>query len=277
MKIKLRATVLLGLAMTLSVSSCSSGLSSDELKSMKSSLDYKTMTIVLPLDKYTLSPREALLIDQANAIVFDGCLQRFGFSDPNAGRDWATRPVQADRTFGLWSMDYAEKFGYGIIPDPAGDAINKQFEESIPARNEAWSKCLTEVQFMPTYRSRSTPLGASRTVVEEGYRQAYDATEKDSGTKAVIKDWQACMKASGLEINEEAGFLPVYPPDDIAAQMPIAVIDVKCKEKLLFRQKIGDIEAQYQASYIGNHEAELLAHRNKANEALEKARKIVNG
>jgi hypothetical protein len=257
------------------LSGCAAQLKAEDYPSATSQLDYKTMTVNLPLDKYVLSERDAQIVDRANALTFDKCLQTYGYSDPTANRDWSTKPVQADRTFGLWSMDYAEEYGYGIIPDPEGEAIDKQFDESIPARNEAWSKCLTEVKFLDTYRARSSHPG-SLNVVDEGYVKAYEATERDDRTKELMLQWQTCAKDKGLQINEEVAFLPVYPENDIAAQMPTAVADVECKESLQFRQKLGDIEAQYQASYAAQHESELEAHRKKAAEVLEEAQRVVN-
>jgi len=106
----------------LAITSCAA--EPPDFESARALLDSETQTIVTPLDAYSPTPEEAVTIEHANVLVLARCMSEFGLEYPRAETSWETRAPIQDRTFGIWSPELAQLYGYELSLDLDSDRIS---------------------------------------------------------------------------------------------------------------------------------------------------------
>jgi hypothetical protein len=222
-------------------------------------------SIVYPLDKYGVSLDEMNLIERASNIKIQKCLSSNGHPMDLIGL-FKDRTMIVERPYGIWNIQSAEIYGYGV---PEQDLGIPDLESQTPEFNRQWDICLGEAIPSSEYGSdRASLLGTLS-------GRARSAAAKDPKSAALIEEWKACLSDAGGTLNGSDPWSPVESLADKETAIRVAVSDISCKESIDFIQRMADIEASYQATLIVEHEAELLAQRQKVDETLKKAIDIV--
>lgn len=253
----------------LSTTSCAS--EPLDFESAQAFLDVKTQTIVTPLDAFSPSPEEAVAIEHANVLVLARCMNDQGLEYPRAATKWETRPPIQDRTFGIWSPELAQLYGYELPPDPDSARISK-IEESLPdSWWETWHTCLARNEQLPL----AVPFSSqNETPVDQGTRESLEGARNDDAWKAAVDDWTDCVEEAGLQVSDVGGLFPDLTTD-LESNMHIAVADVKCKEDNRIAQRLGNILAAYEDQFIQAHESELIEYRNWVEKTVSMARERI--
>lgn len=238
-------------------------------------LDRDTGTITLPLDAYAMSRDEAILIEMANDQLMDDCLQHYGLRNPLLRVDRRQAVRYADRRYGVWT-DAEVRYGYELPPNPLGDTISGLLSQQSQQWSDVQAKCYTESDPLPLLTLSAA--GALDSVIAVGARGAIEAYVYAAGTpewKQARKDWWDCMSSNGLTPRTGATQWGPEIPASQEAALRAANIDVACKREVDLVQRLANLEARYQAAFVSENQAALVAQRNKVEEVLNRAREIV--
>lgn len=223
-------------------------------------------SIVYPLDKYSVSIEELNLIERAGSIKIQKCMSENG-QPIDLMTDFKDRTTASERPYGIWLMDTAEQYGYGRPEDDLGAP---RLETKTPEFNHQWDSCLGEA--IP-----STSYGIDRNALSVQLAgKAAEAAKKDPQTKEFIERWKSCLQDHGGTFDGSDRWSPAESVGDKETAIRVAVADVQCKEDMNFVQQMADVESSYQATLIKENEAGLLAQRQKVDETLREATKIVS-
>lgn len=222
-------------------------------------------SIVYPLDKYGVSLDEMNLIERASNIRIQNCLSSKGHPMDLIGM-FKDRTTIVERPYGIWNLQAAESYGYGV---PEQDLGIPDLAAQTTEFNRQWDVCLGEAIPSSRYGSDRTSLLSTLS------GKASAAAAKDPKSAALIEEWQTCLREAGGTFDGSDRWSPVESLADKETSIGVAVSDISCKESIDFIQRMADIESSYQATLIVEHEAELLAQRQKVDETLKEATQIV--
>ncbi|WP_426986783.1 hypothetical protein [Pseudarthrobacter sp. Y6] len=245
----------------------------------RAKLDRAASTITMPLDEYDISDDGFATISRARELAFSGCMAQHGVAD--AGSPEAT--VKEDRTYGLWIVERAKLYGFGLAPadqtSTSSVGPSGVYRELDPAWVEARTTCM---------RSLSSELDAFTPPDEltthppsfEVRLEASNLAAKDPQWKKHRDEWWQCLRDAGLvpPANEEGwssqqaldrprGEAPAEKEEEIR----IAVKEATCNESTALTQNLGDIEAGYQVGLIKARQAALNEQKSKNLEYVTKA------
>lgn len=258
------------LAASLVLSGCTS-VNIGDYPDVTAKLDPEAGTVTLPLDAYAATAREGYLIEHANAVMVDHCMEKSGLDFPRADDSWDTKYIPAERRYGLWNSTEAEANGYGLPVDPVGADISHR-EETYP--DKWWNTveaCYGSFDRIPMSVANSSD---EKSPVDEGMAEARGKAQSSAEWEAAHADWVDCLSKESIKPSDDSYFVPTLPTD-MATQRTYAIADVACKEKVDFVQRLADVEAKYQAAYIDGHRPELAAFREKVDHNLKRARDVV--
>ena len=242
-----------------------------DYSSVRARLDPETHTIVMPLDAYSVEGRDIFLMDHANNLLIGDCMAESGLDYPRVAEDWQTRAVMPDRTYGLWTLTWAEEYGYEIPSDETSDEISK-IEEGMP---ESWweaaRSCWSSYDELPVF---GLFFDDEQSPADRGFLEASAYAAASEEWRSARDAWVDCLAEHGLKPFSDTSFTPELP-EDAQAQGEIAVQDVKCKDEVGLVQKVADLQAKYEAAYIDAHEAELSAFGQEIDDLMAKAIEII--
>lgn len=227
--------------------------------------------ITLPLDAYQMSLDDTVRVDRAVYVLVTRCMGSFGFDydEPFNERSTSGPTTVNARRYGL--LDEAHAAAYGYKPGPAGPSEKDQAEatgtllqESPEARNILGGKGGPS-----SYRGRKVPPGgcfgeARRQVAKGGppfdpqlpEKMATDSfmrMENDSRVQAAYRRWSKCMAREGFDYpssraanNDERW----STPKPTAAEIAVAVADVRCKKRVNLVGVRMAVETAYQRQLI---------------------------
>ncbi len=252
-------------------------------------LDRDHGQIILPIDEYLSDDATETTMTRARLAIMRSCLQSKGHN--------GTKPPQSDdhteledRRYGLWLPERARTHGFDVpgpkpvaaeTPTPPGGWS----DEDDPAFNAAYDECVPEVMDqMEAVSSPMTPTGSGSAVPI--MLQAWAKARQSPEWAAARDDWSRCLIDAGLTpVGEDDGWtsrealaLPAPgSPEGRSDQaereeIRIAVIEAECNEQTDLTQRLGDIEAGYQAALIKGNEAALAEEKLVTAERLEAAR-----
>lgn len=256
----------------LAVTSCAA--QPPDFESARALLDYKTQMIVTPLDEFSPTPEEAVAIEHANVLVLARCMNEFGLEYPRAETTWDERAPIQDRTFGIWSPELAQLYGYDYPPNPESDRIS-EVERTLPESwSVTWRTCLSRNEQLPLAVPFSSP---NETPVDQGTRESLEGARHDDAWKVAVDEWTDCVEQAGLQVSDAASLVPELTTD-LESNLHIAVADVKCKEENRIAQRLGDILSAYEEEFIQAHESELAEYRSWVEKTVGMARdRIADG
>ncbi|WP_344207396.1 hypothetical protein [Microbacterium mitrae] len=235
--------------------------SKHEVISGQAQLDPVAGTAQLPLDAYSASFAEDNIVDYAIDLKLAKCAQEEGV--PLQAIDRRTfSPRVGYRTFGIWVLDEAAKYGYDVRPRTADEQKILESNTAVAGTEDTIERCLNEaVDSFPRVQQVETLAG-------RGEIESYDLTMSDAEAKAIIADWNSCVEEEGLSLVEGATLQPNTEGASTEQVLEIAIIDVQCKQKLNVVQQLADIQASYQTVFITENQAALNAERAKIDETI---------
>ena len=236
-------------------------------------MDEATSMISFPLDEYALDFDEGIRVEHANAVLIAACMAESDLPYPAATLDWSSRSRPEDRRFGVWSRLLAEQYGYQVPPDAWQAHVSSLDAEFDQAWFDTRDHCFESTPMLPV---RTVLNAADPSVVDVGIVSAHEATLATAEFAAIRADWVECIQRAGLRAAEDSGLMVPDLPDDPSDQMTAARVDADCKHEDGRIQRLSDIEAGFQRTFIGANRADLEAFRRSAAEALDAADRILD-
>lgn len=252
-------------------------------------LNYETSQIIYPLDKYSLTPEEEALISRANEAIIASCTVADGFP---ANTTVGTVPDES-REYGLWNVDRASRNGFSLEGDAEQAALAEQFSaaESTPEWQSSRERCLQvpEIQsrlkaILPAAWAGTTADGAPQSSLVDRLRsEATSLAQADPLWKEVQDKYRACLSSNGLTPvdgwgSQQAQDVMQNSDGSSSAkerEIRIAVQQATCNQDVGVTQKLGDLEASFQAPLITKNEAALAEEYKALKMNVEAARKEV--
>lgn len=276
-----RGRVALAAALVLTVTGCAAGAPEANERDLDvvALLDQDTGEIVMPIDDYMFEAHSDItLVNRALAVEIGACMEAQGlaFTSDDVVEDPQT--TGGDRTYGLWDVERAERFGFGFAPS----LVEQAFNADAAAGGDAWlsqyDDCATEAQAEATYLPSNEFLNDS--LASEIRTAAYNAALEESEWTDARADWQLCLEEVGLTPGGEdeqwtsMQALNVEPTSEEA--ISIATREAQCNVDTRLTQRLATLVASYQQPLIDENEAalnELLTERQRL---LDTAQEIID-
>lgn len=232
--------------------------------SWKPEIEEQTGSIVLPLERFSVSEAERFYLAKARTYVMQACLLERGVkAEVRLGDSDQAEP---SRRYGIWTMHQARERGYAV-PHPAGRVILRGAPEHDVDACEG-----TEAHRVLTIRYPD---------VQYADFDSYAVAKNLPAGRAVIDSWRQCLLSHGVAASpqEDRTFLPQgVTMEPSASNKRIAVIDVKCKKRTELVQKLAAIEAEVQRErFEENPEAiqRMVEQRQEVDRILAYARSVI--
>ncbi|MBT2476702.1 hypothetical protein [Streptomyces sp. ISL-94] len=245
--------------------------------------------LAFPLDPYIPDPRQRGLLDQAQDVLVDQCMQRYGFryplrrqADPAAKKDNARR-------YGVSDAAEAERIGY---ENPAAKAAQRQPQpplgpneklvlhgldvdpsKPVPMSQEEAEKsdvattvvggqrvpaggCLRESALKLYAPSKDT---VDLMVPQNFGFEAFARSREDSRVRTATTSWSECMAKHGYAMNSPVDQPPGIDDANISSPQAIAIAkqDVDCKKQTNLVGTWYTVEVAYQKR-LAEQNAETL-------------------
>jgi predicted small lipoprotein YifL len=240
-------------------------------------LDFDDASITLPLDAYGMSLRERQVGRAAQAVVYWRCLtgaaELSAEARQNALAFLSWNPYHEYWAFGFWDADYIAVNGPGAPPGPALGPTDADPEQARTCVSQADYQDLTVVDGM-TWTGEGT--GPAANLI--GYRASTgDSATADPRVLALLSLRADCVRQKGyqIETGDSLQSVAIDPAatDEQRAQAMIA--EAECDADLHTTQQAADILAGYQQVLIDQHQSELLAIKNIADQRSAEASRIL--
>ena len=264
-----RSPLLFALAATalLLVTGCGSNDPAPDT-TVKAQLDRARGQVVLPLEEYQATVEELNITQRASQGILRECLNRRGHAGLAPAADATT--LGLDRPYGLWLPEKAAQEGFTPSQDQSAPPPGEWSDESDPSFNAAYDACRGEIGSQMD--AVSIPEAAlSGGLPGELSTKAYNSASATDAWKTAREEWKACLRTHGLtprdgedawtsaeaqqilQASEDGPADPARKKEEIR----IASIEASCNEQTQLTQRLGDIEASYQAPLIKQNEAAL--------------------
>lgn len=261
--------------------------------------------LAYPLDPYLPSPRQRGILDQAQDVLIDQCMQRYGFRyQQRRQADPATATAAQDNTrrYGISDAAEAQRSGYenpalkrerppqpqlgpneklvlhGLEVDPSLPVPTSQEEaeksdaattvvggQKVPAGG-----CLRESALKLYNPSKDTvDLTVPQNVGFEGFARSRD----DSRVRAATKSWSACMAEHGYTMAGPMEQPPGVNDTNMGGPQAIAIAtqDVECKKRTNLVGTWYAVEVAYQKRLVEQHAQTLDRARKELDERMRLA------
>ncbi|MFJ8012671.1 hypothetical protein [Streptomyces sp. NPDC096339] len=267
----------------------------------------ESRTLVFPLAPYTPNGRQLAVLDEAQDVLIDQCMQRYGFRFQQRRRA-ETAPKQDDsRRYGISDPAEAAQSGYtnpqlgrGSKPQQQSRGANEKLvlnglevdpSLQVPMNQEEAEKsdvattvvggqkvpaggCLRESAlklFTPTKDTVDT-------MVAQGYGlEAYGRAQKDSRVVAATKAWSECMGKRGYAgFTDPTGLPPGIDDSNIGSPQAItmATQDVACKKESNLVGIWYTVEVAYQQRAIERNAETLDLAKKQLDERMKLAAQL---
>lgn len=235
-------------------------------------LDFAHAAVSLPLDPdYAGSPSFVMMVLHAIAVRTDECMGERGFPAIAGDADWEPYPAE-DRMFGLWSVDYASRYGVELAVEGRAPAI--KIEHLGDAYNEAYPACREKAK-----QSLTGPL----TILDSQAITGLDVQIRWSAATlvrasaegmAALADWRMCIEVRGVTVDPDGRPSEQYKAQGREALIGVTVIEAECAASTGAIQRLYDLLARYEAAYtdvMANELQELKEQRDAIRAELENA------
>jgi hypothetical protein len=255
---------------------------------------------VFPIEAYKLTPAEQRQLNDAQTILANRCLARFGFTQTLA----APPPLDAhdpalSRRYGVTDPATAAQYGYHAPADPSGPASRPPAQ----ALDQDYSAVLygSSSGRKAEHNGAAVPDGgcmgeARRKLDSDAYEQlsngglavqiersAGQQAQSDARVAGKFAEWSACMKGKGFDYRDP--FQPLdgdtlktslAQPAPTEQEIRTAVADVECKRQVNLVGVWYAVESAYEQKLIEKNQ-ERLDQTKQAIDAMLKAASGVAG
>ncbi|MFC7531528.1 hypothetical protein [Actinoplanes sp. GCM10030250] len=227
----------------------------------------------LPLDEHKAYGVSRQTVLQANKLLFEKCMKKFGFTPPaDPAADAATPKVQGiERRYGLADAASAKGYGYHLPAD-----VESPKPAAPSGETSAAYESVAAGEGPRTYGGQPVPeggcAGETRRRLAEGTpevpdprlgdrlrQESFDRAEADSRVQDVFTKWSECMRRSGFDYADPGKAVndPAFVTDKpTGREITVAVADVACKKEVNLINIRAAVEVAYQKrAYEQNSEA----------------------
>ncbi|MFT4136890.1 hypothetical protein [Microbacterium sp.] len=228
-------------------------------------LDFEAGTVVMPLDNVrAVTPRLADMHLRAIWAVTDACLSEHGYPTVSNDVDWPPVAPDEDRIFGRWSVALASRYGAALDPTTREGFRIETVSRGVDY-NKQLTSCWDETQVL--LQQELAFIESTSNVDYQIYIQSYRSTLSSDQGKAALLERTQCMERQGVVV-DEATQLPssayAAKSDASVDAVRVAVVAAQCGVETGAIQQLYNVLARYQAAYIDQREAQLVALREKA-------------
>lgn len=228
-------------------------------------LDYELAVATTPVSQFSLnSPEYVIRVLHAIAVRTDECMIDEGYTATAPQQDWSPFVPNEDRTYGIWSVSYASKYGVSLAPGagaPSIDIISMGVEQS--KAYEVCSDAAKESLIEELTWSQEMNIDAKIK------KRAYELTAADESGQQARADWQACMEEQGIVLDSADG-RPVqqYQEQGKEAEIGAIVVEATCAQSTGAIQTLYDLQARYEAALIDSQTAQIKEFRDRRDEVI---------
>jgi len=242
-------------------------------KSTKAILDEDRGEVVLPLDKYSYTPEEFLLVNSAVAYLQEDCVKAAGQVMPVYGGDAS---VRQDLRFGQWSRPLAAKNGFLVEVRTIKGIYDSGAKSETEASRSALNKCTTSVG-RAGFPDLVPGMAGSDPTQSKIMNDSYALTVRDPEFVEFRKKWVKCIDDKGIKLGSQdsGSWAPDYSGAPKEVEIKAALETLDCKEQSGGVSLPYDIFAQYQAALIKKHQASLNQLAKEKSDATTRARTIL--
>ncbi len=237
-------------------------------------LDYEHAVAETPTSALSLSnPDYVVRVLHAIAVTADRCMVEKGFEATADDRDWSPFIPEEDRTYGIWSVAYASRYGVSLSPEagPAAvDVISMGVEQS-----KAYDTCATEAKGS---LMDELLFSQDKNIDAQVRNRAYELTLASDEGKDAKLTWQACMEQRGIVLDPADG-RPVqqYQEQGKEAEIGAIVVEAECARSTGAVQTLYDIQARYEAALIDSQSAQVASFVEERDAAIKVFDKAISG
>jgi hypothetical protein len=250
-------------------------------------LDWDASAVVLPIDAFGMSPREASVVFAAQNILFARCA---GVSESDMTNEIASsaKMLSQDyvfpmRLYGFWDAAYVARNGFDLMSQLLADKVFYA-GQSLAVDPEVRQRCYAspEVAAMNIVVPRvQTSEDDPAMLLSRLSFEASDWTTQDQRWVEASESMGRCLGSQGYSLEHASKdgppTLSVEWSDSwsVEQRQSAVLASAQCNDSLGITQSLGDVGATYQQFLIDEHEAELLAVRVEVESRLERAHQIL--
>lgn len=232
-------------------------------------LDYDHAIATTPEDALGITtPEFAVRILHGIAVEADVCMEKNGFAASAASADWSPFVAEEDRTYGLWSVPYAQTYGMALASDVTSmkplDTSGLSTEERNQLEtcyDQAKTTLSDDLLWIQDRNNLQTSIGF----------QAYDLTLADGEAQAARSDWTTCLTDAGIEVDPDDGRpIDAYKSEGKEAEIAAAVAEAQCARTTGAVQRLYDIQARYESALIDAMAPEVREFETRRDQIIDK-------
>lgn len=228
-------------------------------------LDYDHAVARTPVSEFSrLEPEYVIRVLHAVAVRTDECLTDAGQPAAAAYRDWSPFIQEEDRSYGLWSVAYASK--YGVTPAPEAGAKSVDVISMGVEQSKEFAACAeTGKETLMDELMWSQDMNIDSQI----RNRAIELTVASKEGKSAKADWQACMEDHGIVLDPADG-RPVqqYQEQGKEAEIAAIVVEAQCAQSTNAVQTLYDIQARYEAALIDAQSAQVTSFMAKRDDVI---------
>lgn len=230
-------------------------------------VDADAGTIVLPLDRFALTEREAAEIFSAQNLAFATCVTAAGIATPESA---STPDLGASRLYGVWYRPEVERYGYGLPDMQPAHTAGDDTSGPTSAELAVFDRC-SGTDDVARFESAAIRPGFDYAEETTGMT---DRVLADDEVEHVLEEWESCLAEVGLRRDQSRSPWAVAgtTTDPTEANIRTALLDLDCKDRVDYVARIAAVEAAVQAPIVQEHLAELQQMRAEYDAMLADAR-----
>ncbi|MFA7762335.1 hypothetical protein [Streptomyces sp. NRRL S-448] len=269
----------------------------------------ESRSLTFPIDTYIPDDRQLGLLSEAQDVLIDKCMQRYGFRYQLRRKANSAVELDYSRRYGLSDAAEAAQYGYDNLPDRQAEKPPQQslgpneelvlsgleVDPSLPVPKSQEEAEKSEVA-TTVFGGQKVPAGGCRresalklftptkdTVdawVAQGFGfDAYARSQKDSRVGKAFKSWSECMGKHGYQVDSPMGQPPGINDANIGSPQAIAQAkqDVVCKKETNLVGIWYTVELAYQKRIIEQNAETLDLTKKQLDERMKLAASLIAG
>ncbi|MFJ9432412.1 hypothetical protein ACIRQY_22515 [Streptomyces sp. NPDC101490] len=279
-----RASAVLALLL---LSGCTSATTppADRVTSEVTEPTAEVRSLVLPFDRYELSPQEFFLADGALDLLVLECMRERGFDWKVIKRPTGAQDLRNRRRYGVIEMNVATRYGYEAPPIPRD-------QDTARMKNERYDQLsrTEKVAAFGTKDSEGCMEMASRALYGDSHanykrftnyhREVHYGAKKRPPVSRALGSWSTCMELKGYDYKDPAeaiddqGWRSKDGRRGTPREVALAVADVTCKQQSGLVKKWFSMEKELENLKIKNNSDYFRGLLKEKVKLMEKVRAI---